>query len=55
MQRDREDMSEPIEDLVEGGIYFPGAGTQVHILNFADRAKLIPIGLPRPTRHYETR
>jgi RHS repeat-associated protein len=33
---------------VEGGIVYPGGATQVQILNFADRARLIPIGAPRP-------
>jgi hypothetical protein len=35
---------------VEGAIYFPGGGTQVQILNFADRARLIQVGPPRPIK-----
>ncbi len=27
---------------------YPGGGSQVQILNYADRAKLVPIGAPRP-------
>ncbi|MCQ8897615.1 hypothetical protein NQT62_14330, partial [Limnobacter humi] len=30
------------------GVAFPGGGSQVQILNFTDRAKLIPVGEPRP-------
>ncbi len=35
---------------VEGGITYLGGATQVEILNFADRAKLVPIGPPRPIK-----
>ncbi|KVN60019.1 RHS repeat-associated core domain-containing protein [Burkholderia stagnalis] len=29
---------------------YPGGGSQVQILNYADRAKLVPIGQPRPIK-----
>jgi hypothetical protein len=29
---------------------YPGGGSQVQILNYADRAKLVPIGKPRPIK-----
>lgn len=27
---------------------YPGGGSQVQILNYVDRAKLVPVGAPRP-------
>lgn len=30
-----------------GSVTYPGGGTQIQILNFADRAKLIPVGKPK--------
>ncbi|QBY27958.1 PAAR-like domain-containing protein [Citrobacter rodentium] len=32
---------------VSGGKIYPGGGTQVQILNYRDRAKLVPVGKPR--------
>ncbi len=29
---------------------YPGGGSQVQILNYADRAKLVPVGAPRPIK-----
>jgi RHS repeat-associated protein len=31
-----------------GGVTYPGGGSQIQILNYADRAKLIPVGPPIP-------
>jgi RHS repeat-associated protein len=33
-----------------GCTIYPGGGSQVQILNYADRAKLVPIGAPRPIK-----
>jgi hypothetical protein len=32
------------------GAFFPGGANQIQILNFADRAKLIPLGPKRPIK-----
>jgi len=37
----------PVGPQVSGGKVYPGGGTQVQILNYKDRAKLVPVGKPR--------
>lgn len=37
----------PVGPQVSGGKIYPGGGTQVQILNYKDRAKLVPVGKPR--------
>lgn len=37
----------PVGSQISGGTIYPGGGNQVQILNYADRAELIPINKPR--------
>ncbi|MFP1794340.1 RHS repeat domain-containing protein, partial [Lonsdalea quercina] len=37
----------PVGPQTSGGKIYPGGGSQIQILNYADRAKLVPVGQPR--------
>ncbi|WP_323637308.1 hypothetical protein [Pectobacterium polaris] len=37
----------PVGPQTSGGQLYPGGGSQIQILNYEDRAKLVPVGQPR--------
>ena len=40
----------PVGPQTFSGVTYPGGATQVEILNYADRARLVPVGDPRPIK-----
>ncbi|WP_455914886.1 hypothetical protein [Pseudomonas syringae] len=40
----------PVRPQVSGGKVYPGGGSQIQILNYEDRAKMKPVGMPRAIR-----
>ncbi|MBP2168744.1 hypothetical protein J2125_001936 [Erwinia toletana] len=40
----------PVGPQTSGGKFYLGGGSQIQILNYSDRAKLIPVGKPRKIR-----
>ncbi len=40
----------PVGPQTLNGVTYPGGATQVEILNYSDRARLVPVGDPRPIK-----